>query len=179
VIPHRRKAHLRRFVPILIAIYVVGAFGYIAPRILEPSGPDLAAVPEGKLTDAQSKTLDTIKDFNSFLISMTTFMFAGLGWYLSAYRPTYSLAVRTVFFATVGFLSLAFWYAARSYVQTTSELAQNALGLSPGASRVLYYIELEFAACAIAGALILLVFADAVTRGRGRPVEIENVDDRD
>lgn len=174
---HRRISRLRRVGPILIAFYVVAAFAYIAPRILEPSGPNLAAVPGGQLTDAQGKTLDTIKEFNSFLISMTTFMFAGLGWYLSAYRPTYSLMVRTVFFCTVGFLSLAYWYAARSYVHTTSELAQNALGLTPGASRVLFDIELEFAACAIAGALTLLVFADAVTRGR--PAEVEHIEERD
>lgn len=156
----------QRAMPIVVAVLVVGAFSLIAPAVAEPDGPVLASVKDGTLTDAQAQTLDTVKELNAYLISLTTLMFGGLGWYLSQYRPATSPVLRGIFFTTAGFLALAFWYAAQTYSQTASELAQDSLGVKPGASRILFYVQLEFAACAIAAVLILLVFADAVTRAR-------------
>jgi len=154
----------RRTLPMIAAAYAVGAFVLIVPRVIEPGGPDLKALVDGELTDAQTYTLDMVKEFNTYLMSITALAFGGLGWYLSQYRPAKSAVLRAVFFATVGFLALAIWYAALAYSQTASELAQDAIGLRPGMSRILYYLQLEFLACAIAGVLILIVFADAVTR---------------
>jgi hypothetical protein len=92
-------------------------------------------------------------------------MFGWVGWYLSQYRPsTVAPLTRAIFFTIVGFLGLAFWYAAQAYAETAAELAQNVLGVTPGESRILFYLQLEFGVCAIASVLILLVFADAVTR---------------
>ena len=154
----------KRLLPLLVAAYVVGAVAIVAPRITEPSGPMLAPVRDGALTPAQAYTLDIVKQLNSFLVSMTTLMFGSLGWYLSQYRSSIAPLTRAVFFSTVGFLALAFWYAAQTYAETVAELSQNVLGVTPGESRILFYLQLEFAVCAIAGVLILLVFADAVTR---------------
>ena len=154
----------RQLLPLIVAAYVVGAFAVVAPRVAEPNGPSLAAVPGGTLTPAQTYTLDLVKEFNSFLISMTTLMFGALGWYLSQYRPAVAPLTRAIFFSTVGFLALGFWYAAQTYAETAAELSQNVLGVTPGESRILFYLQLEFVVCGIAGMLILLVFADAVTR---------------
>ena len=155
----------RTLLPVAVAFYVVVAFAFVAPMVVEPNGPSLPSLGNGALTQAQAYTLDSVKQLNSFLISMTTLMFGWVGWYLSQYRPaTVAPLTRAIFFTIVGFLGLGYWYAARTYAETTAELAQNVLGITPGESRILFYLQLEFAVCAIASVLILLVFADAVTR---------------
>jgi hypothetical protein len=164
--PLRRRLSglYRALLPVAVAVYVVGMFAFLVPMWLEPNGPALPALGAG-LTQAQQYTLDSVKQLNSFLISTTTLMFGWVGWYLSQYRPsTVAPVTRAIFFSVVGFLSLAFWYAAQTYAETTTELAQNVLGITPGESRILFYLQLEFAVCAVASVLILLVFADAVTR---------------
>jgi len=163
-----QSATYRRFLPLLLAAYIVVMFCVIAQRVTKPERPDLhyQDVPQGALTEAQTQTLNMIKELNAYLISMTTLLFGGLGWYLSQFRPTSSPLIRAVFFSTVGFLALAFWYAAMTYGQITSDLSKNELNVTPGSSWILSYLELEFAACAVAGVLMLLVFADAVTRGK-------------
>ena len=160
----RTSAAYQRLLPLLVAAYVVGAIAIVAPRIAEPNGPMLSPVRDGALTPAQAYTLDMVRQLNSFLVSMTTLMFGSLGWYLSQYRSSIAPLTRAVFFSTVGLLALAFWYAAQTYAETVAELSQDVLGVTPGESRILFYLELEFTVCAIAGVLILLVFADAVTR---------------
>lgn len=156
----------RRVLTIGIPFAVVVLFAVIVPWLLEPSGPNLDALVNGELTDAQTMTLDMVKELNAYLVSMVTLMFGALGWYLSQYRAGSGLFLRTVFFSTVGFLALAYWYAGRVYAEIAAELAQQALGVQPGASRILYWLELEFAASGVAGVLVLLVFADAVTRAK-------------
>lgn len=141
-------------------------FAAVAPRLLEPTGPNLDTLVNGDLTDAQMQTLDMVKELNAYLVSMVTLMFGGLGWYLSQYRAGSGLFLRGVIFSIAGFLALAYWYAGRVYAEMAAELAQQALGVQPGASRILYWLELEFAASGIAGVLVLLVFADAVTRAK-------------
>ena len=162
----RYFAALRWLLPFLLAGYIVFMFSIFAPRVAPPHRPDLhlQALPQGMLTEAQTQTLDMVKELNAYLISMTTLMFGGLGWYLSQYRPTSSPIIRAVFFSTVGFLVLASWYAAMAYARIASDLSQNALNFKPGESLVLFYVQLEFAACAVAAFLVLFVFADAVTR---------------
>jgi hypothetical protein len=155
----------RRYLAVVVAIYVVAAFAFVVPRIVDLGTVDIAALENGELSAAQTETLGMVRELNAYLISLATLMFGGLGWYLSQYRPTTSQVIRAMFFTTAGLLALAYWYAAHAYSRTAAELAQNALGLKPGYSRILYYFELEFIACATAGVLILLVFADAVTRG--------------
>ena len=161
----RRDRRLLTFAgpAVLVLLFIV-----IVPRLLEPTGPNFDTLVNGQLTDAQTQTIEMVKELNAYLVSMVTLMFGGLGWYLTQYRPGSGLLLRGVFFSTVGFLALAYWYAGRVYAEVAAELAQQALGVQPGASRILYWLELEFAASGVAGVLILVVFADAVTRpGKG------------
>ena len=139
-------------------------FAVIVQWLREPDAVNFETLTQGTLTDAQAQTLDMVKELNAYLVSMVTLMFGGLGWYLSQYRVSSGPLLRGVFFSTVGLLALAYWYAGRVYAEIAAELAQQALGVQPGASRILYWLELEFAASGVAGVLVLLVFADAVTR---------------
>jgi hypothetical protein len=157
---------VRQFAPVVAAAIVVFLFLIVVWSKLKLRGPDFEALAEGRLTDAQTQALDSINELNAYLISLTTLMFGGLGWYISQYRPTTSVLVRWIFFSTVGLLAVAYWYAGQAYSEIAGELAQNALALTPDYSRILYYVEIQFVACATASVLILTVFADAVTRGK-------------
>ena len=161
-----KTARQGRLLTLGIPLAVVLLFALVVPGLLEPSGPNLDTLVNGELPDAQTQTLDMVKELNAYLVSMVTLMFGALGWYLSQYRTGTSLLLRSVFFSTVGLLALAYWYAGRVYAEIAAELAQQALGVQPGASRILYWLELEFAASGTAGVLVLLVFADAVTRSK-------------
>ena len=74
------------------------------------------------------------------------------------------MPLQTAFFSAACLLVMSFRFAAMTYAELTSELGQNVLGLVAGQSRVLYYLELQVIACGTAAVLILVIFADVVTR---------------
>jgi hypothetical protein len=122
---------------------------------------------EHELTEAQEQAIDMVKELNAYLISMTTLMFGALGWYLTHHRPSPTMWLQTGFFSAAGLLVVSFWFAAMTYAELTAELGQNLIGLVARHSRVLYYLEMEVAAAGAATVLILVIFADTVTRQKG------------
>ena len=155
--------------PFLVVGALLIAFLIVVPDFLEPGFVNYQSLNEGELTEAQEQTATMVKELNSYLISLTTLIFGGFGWYVTQYPPALHASVtRTIFFAAVGFMSLAGWYAFQTYAQIAAELAQDALALVPGQSRILYYLQLEASACGIGTLLLMFVFADAVTRKRGK-----------
>ena len=155
-----------RLIPLGAALVVVAAFWIAAPHWLEPRFVDLAKLADGSLTDSQSSAIDMVKELNGYLVSTTTLLLGGLGWYLSQYRPPTSRVVHAAFFASVGFVILALIYAGLTDVQLADELAQTSIALTPGTSRILYYLEMEIWTCGISAVLMLGVFTDAVTKGK-------------
>ncbi len=130
-----------------------------------PSLVDLVELKNGDVSAAQSQALDMVKEFNTYLVSTTTLLLGGLGWYLSHFKSPKPTIVHAAFFAAVAFLILAYVYAGLTNVELTGELAQNSLALVPETSLVLHYLEMEIWTCGIASVLMLIVFADAVTKG--------------
>ena len=162
---HRRTKMLLALAPLGAAAALVGAFFWIVPQSLAPDFVNYQPLETGTLSGAQSQTVTMAKELNSYLISLTTLIFGGFGWYVTQHKPSMRPDfVRATFFSAVGFTSLAAWYAFQAYAQLVSELAQDTLALVPGQSRILYYLELEAASCGCGALLILLVFAAAVTR---------------
>ncbi|SRR6266542_3698315 len=159
-------ARLSRVAPLGIAIILIGAFPLLAHRLKYPSFVDYATLHDGAVSDAQSHAVGMVKELNTYLVSTTTLLLGGLGWYLSQYRPPKSQIVRTAFFASVAFLTLAYIYAGFTNVELTNELAQNSLALMPCYSLVLHYLEMEIWTCGIASVLMVWVFTDAVMRGK-------------
>src|SRR5262245_34651192 len=155
-----------RLIPLGIAIALMAAGALLAHVLRYPQFVDLVTLTNGAVSDAQSHALDMVKELNTYLVSTTTLLLGGLGWYLSQYRPPKSRVVHTVFFASVVFLTLAYIYAGLTNVELADELAQNSLALKPGSSLVLYYLEMEIWTCGIASVLMLGVFTDAVTKGK-------------
>ena len=155
-----------RLVPLGIAITAMAVYALLAQFVWRPTLVDLVALKDGEVSAAQSQTVDMVKELNTYLVSTTTLLLGGLGWYLSQYRPPKSAIVHTVFFGSVAFLTLAYVYAGLTNVELTDELAQNSLALTPKTSLVLYYLEMEIWTCGIASVLMLGVFTDAVTKGK-------------
>jgi hypothetical protein len=155
-----------RLVPLIMAAATTIVYALLAYYVWPPQFVNLTALKDGSVTAAQLQALTMIKELNSYLVSTTTLLLGGLGWYLSQYQPPKSAVVHTVFFASVGFVVLALIYAGMTNVELTDELAQNSLALTPETSRVLYYLEMEIWTCGIATALMLGVFSDAVTKGK-------------
>lgn len=152
---------------IAIALILVAGFSVAVSRWREPDFVNYQELNGGDLSEAQEQTLTMAKELNSYLISTTTLIFGALGWYLTQYRAAVRPGVtRVAFFTAIGLMSVAAWYAYQTYAQIVSELAQDALAVTPGQSRILYYFELESAACGAGALLMLMVFADAVTRKR-------------
>ncbi len=151
--------------PVLAAAALIGLFVWFVPRALEPAFTDYRSLDKGTLVDAQTQALAMVKELNSYLISLSTLIVGGVGWYLSQYRSALRPAItRTAFFFAVGLMGLAAWYAFQTYAQIVTELAQDVIALTPGQSRILWYLQLESASCGIGILLLLLIFADAVTR---------------
>ena len=155
-----------RLVPLGIAITLAIVFAVLANALQRPPFEDFVNLPNGAVSDAQSHALDMVKELNTYLVSTTTLLLGGLGWYLSHYRPPKSTSVHAAFFSSVAFLTLAYIYAGLTNVELTGELAQNSLALKPGSSLILYYLEMEIWTCGIASLLMVLVFTDAVTKGK-------------
>ncbi len=155
-----------RLVPLCIAVVLMVVYAVLAQFVWRPTLVDLVALKDGGVSAAQSQTVDMVKELNTYLISTTTLLLGGLGWYLSQYRPPKSAIVHTFFFASVAFLTLAYVYAGLTNVELTDELAQNSLALTPRTSLVLYYLAMEIWTCGIAAVLMLAVFTDAVTKGK-------------
>jgi hypothetical protein len=155
-----------RLVPLGIAIMLMTAYALLAHALRHPSFVDLVTLKDGAVSEAQLQAVDMVKELNTYLVSTTTLLLGGLGWYLSQYRPPKSRIVHMAFFASVAFLTLAYIYAGLTNVELTDELAQNSLALKPGFSLVLYYLEMEIWTCGIASVLMLSVFTEAVTKGK-------------
>lgn len=97
-----------------------------------------------------------ITELNKFLISLSTLMFGALGFYLTQYGDTPPNVWEKIAFLTSFFLlGGTYYFAFRVYSQLAAELAQDALALRPGQSRVLYCLEMEFW-CSIGASFILL-----------------------
>jgi hypothetical protein len=158
------RAHRERLLSLGIAVVGIALLVAIVAWWREPTVVPVSLGETRELNEAQEQTIEMVKELNAYLISMTTLMFGGLGWYLTQHRPTQSVWVHTAFFASAGLLVVSFWYAAMTYAELTAELGQNLIGLEAERSRVLFYLEMEMMACGVAALLILIVFADTVTR---------------
>ena len=155
-----------RLIPLLVALVAMSGYAIVAQWRWYPPLVDLTALANGAITEAQGQAVDMVKELNTYLVSTTTLLLGGLGWYLSQYKPPKSRIVHTAFFASVAFLTLALVYAGMTNVELTDELAQNSLALDPGRSSILFYLEREIWTCGIAAVLMLGVFTDAVTKGK-------------
>jgi hypothetical protein len=155
-----------RVIPLLVALAAMSGYAFVAQWRWYPPLVDLTRLADGTITEAQGQAVDMVKELNTYLISTTTLLLGGLGWYLSQYKPPKSRIVHTAFFASVAFVVLALVYAGMTNVELTDELAQNSLALGPGRSSILFYLEREIWTCGIAAVLMLGVFTDAVTKGK-------------
>lgn len=168
-IVRRTATRFAAIAPLLAAFLCVMIFAVAAPTLIGLGFVDYTYLDNGDLQAAQQHTLDWVKELNSYLISSSTLIIGGVGWYLtnysSAMRPR---LVRSLFFCAVGLTFLASWYGFRVYTQVVTELSQDALALTPGHSRILMFLELEGAACGMGAILLVSLFADAVTRRRIR-----------
>jgi hypothetical protein len=156
----------QRLIALGIAVVCVALFVLIVSWWRDPTVRTDSLGEKHELSPAQEQTIAVVKELNGYLISMTTLMFGGLGWYLTQHRPSPTIWLQTGFFAAAALLAVSFWYAAMTYAELTAELGQNLIGLIAGESRVLYYLEMEVTACGAAAILILIIFADTVTRQR-------------
>jgi len=164
----RSQSHRRRdrLLALSIALVCVVLLIIVVSWWREPTVNTRPLGEKHELTDAQGQTITVIKDLNGYLISMTTLMFGGLGWYLTQHRPSPTMWLMAAFYAAAALLAVSFWYAAMTYAELTAELGQNLIGLVANESRILYYLEMEVTACGVAAVLILIIFADTVTRQR-------------
>jgi preprotein translocase subunit SecG len=69
------------------------------------------------------------------------------------------------FLFVVILLGLTYLFSYKTYSQVTAELAQNALGLIPGKSRILYHLEMEFWTFLGASITILVILISLLFRG--------------
>jgi hypothetical protein len=164
----RIHAHRDRLFSASIAFVCVALLVLIVSWWREPTVVTRSLGETHHLSEAEEQTIAMIKELNGYLISMTTLMFGGLGWYLTQHRPSPTMWLQTAFFSASALLAVSFWYAAMTYAELTAELGQNLIGLVARESRVLYYVEMEVTACGVAAVLILIIFADTVTRPKGR-----------
>lgn len=156
-------ARVRRVSALIVAVAAVIVLWRVAAWWREPKALLLPLGHDSAVADAQDKTIDMVKELNAYLISMTTLLFGGLGWYLTKHPRPSAFWVQAAFFGAAACLVASFWNAAMTYAEMTTELGQNVIGLIAGKSRVLYYLELEVMACGAAAILILAIFADSVT----------------
>lgn len=146
---------------LLPAIFALAAVGFVIYTYVDktPGFVDLQRLPMGDLNKAQEQTLTMIRELNKFLISLVTLMFGGVAFFLMHYRKEVRVVPIAVglLFALV-LLGVTYFFGFMTYSQLTTELAQNALGVIPGKSRILYYLELEFWTFLGASLTILLLF---------------------
>jgi hypothetical protein len=155
-----------RLLALCIAIVCVALLVLIVSWWREPTVVTRSLGEKHELNPAEEQTIAVVKELNGYLISMTTLMFGALGWYLTQHRPSPTMWLQTGFLSAAALLAVSFWYAAMTYAELTSELGQNLIGLVARESRVLFYLEMEVTACGLAAVLILIIFADTVTRQR-------------
>lgn len=160
--PRRRE----RLLALAMALVSVALLVRLVAWWREPVVLPASLGEQHELTGAQQQTIDMVKELNGYLISMTTLMFGGLGWYLTQHRPSPGMWLQAAFFAAAALLAVSFWYAGMTYAELTAELGQNLIGLVARHSRVLYDLEMEMTASGVAALLILVIFADTVTRAK-------------
>jgi hypothetical protein len=144
-------------IPLILAIAMI-VFIYFKFKE-EPVFVDYLTLVSGALSEAQKQTISIAIELNKFLVSLTTLMFGALGFYLTKYKNEFEIRwVAAAFFISLIFLGLTYYYAFHVYSQLTGELAQNALAIQPGKSRILYYFEREFWTSLGASLILLFLF---------------------
>jgi hypothetical protein len=68
------------------------------------------------------------------------------------------IPIASGFLIALVLLGVTYFFSFMTYSQMTSELAQNALGVIPGKSRILYYLEMEFWTFLGASLIMLFIF---------------------
>jgi len=122
----------------------------------DPAFVDLEALAGGNISEVKKQTLTMITELNKFLISLSTLMFGALGFYLTQFKnPPPNVYIKIAFLTSFLLLGGTYYFAFRVYSELAGELAQDALALRPGRSKVLYGLEMEFW-CSIGASFILL-----------------------
>ena len=162
-LPHKTLLYAT---PLIVAIVVVGVSIYFYFK-LDPSFVNLQPLSDGKLSEAQNQTISMITELNKYLISLGTLMFGVIGFYLTKYKQEIHVNyVGPAFLISLILLGLVYYYAFRVYVQLTGELAQNALAIQPGQSRILYYLQMEFWTSLGSSLVLLFLFVYVFYIGR-------------
>jgi hypothetical protein len=175
----RVKNHLRAaglvivsWLPLSAAIALTGYLflrWHAAPAFINYDG-----LPDGNLVETQKQTIAIVTELNSFLVSLASALFAGIGFYITKYRNKLSSinSVIALSWAT-GLLCLTYYWAFRTYAQLTSELAQKALAITPGQSWILYYVDLEFWTFLGASVTLFTLALSAFAHGTPEPTSDE------
>jgi hypothetical protein len=144
--------------PLLVAAVAIGIFTYFWFK-RAPVFVDYETLVAGNLNEAQKETITMVTELNKFLVSLGTLMFGAIGFYLTKYKKEIqTMWVAVAFLVSLILVGLTYYYAFRVFSQLTSELAQNALAIQPGKSRILYYIEMEFWTSLGASLILLFLF---------------------
>jgi hypothetical protein len=152
----------RRLLPFLIAVCALAIVAALWTS-RAPSFVDLKNLEFGNLNEAQQETIKIVTELNKFLISLVTLIFTALGFYLTRYRKdVYVLWSGSALFIALVLLGATYVLGFMVYSTLTGELAQNALGLDPGYSRTLYYLEMEFSTTVSASIVMLFIFVASI-----------------
>lgn len=128
-----------------------------------PTFVDLETLQSGNLTKAQEQALSMVMELNKFLISLVTLTFGGVGFLLMHYRKNITVVPITIaFLIALVLLGTSYYFSFLTFSRVAAELAQNAIGLEPGKSRVFYYLELEFWTFLGASLIMLFLFTFVV-----------------
>lgn len=106
-----------------------------------PSVVDFANI--DRLSDADKAAIDMAKEPNKYLASFASLLTAALGYYTTK-LPKRGPWLTVALVLCLALVSLTLLFGYLSYAELTSELAQSALALLPGRSRVLFFLEMEF-----------------------------------
>jgi hypothetical protein len=145
----------------LVALSSVGTIAYVRT----PDFADYQLLKDGELSEAQKQAVSSITELNKYLISLATAMFGALAFFLLRVQVAVKRRIMgATLFLVLLLLGITYYFAFAAYAQLTSELAQNALGLRPGYSRTLFYLEMEAWSFAGASATMLSLFSVVATQ---------------
>jgi hypothetical protein len=121
--------------------------------------PRYEILTNGEIKASDGVAIEMINEINKFLISANSALFGLSGFFLNNFKNKINLFRNGLaYLLALLLLGFGYFFAFKVYTELLSNLSQDALGIDPDNSRILFYLRMEFKVCFSSSLILLSMF---------------------